>query len=192
MLLMSHQDYVSRPRTQNKKKNPYKKESTVVVEKKGMKSKLILIILFIIIAISIYGLWFLKNNTATKDPVSSIIKADLATENKTTALPTLPKQKWTYVDQLENKQVEVGEYDVTQHGPYKMQCGSFRSQAQAESLKAKMAFIGIESIIQKAQGKTSLWHQVVLGPYTRKRAAEKDKHKLKNNKINGCQIWLWK
>ena len=192
MLLMSHQDYVSRPRTKNKKKNPYKKKSTVVVQEKSRKSKLIILLLLIIIGSSGYGLWFLKNNVTTKTPAISVSKSHKLTIDKATVLPTPPKEKWTYVEQLANKKVEVGEYKVTQNGPYKMQCGSFRSQTQAESLKAKMAFIGIESNIHKAQGKTSLWYQVVLGPYERKRMAEKDKHKLKNNKINGCQIWLWK
>nr|WP_274620627.1 SPOR domain-containing protein [Colwellia maritima] len=59
-------------------------------------------------------------------------------------------------------------------------------------LKQKWLFFGVESLIQTAQGKNNIWYKVVLGPYERKRAAEKDKHKLRNNKINGCQIWLWK
>ncbi len=189
---MSHQDYVSRPRTQNKKKNPYKKKSTEVVQESKGKSKLIILILFVIIGVSTYGLWLLKTDVTTKNPTPSITKTNKTASQQTTVLPKPPKEKWTYVDQLENKQVEVGEYKVTQNGPYKMQCGSFRSQTQAESLKAKMAFIGIESNIHKARGKSNLWYQVVLGPYKRKRVAEKDKHKLKNNKINGCQIWLWK
>jgi len=186
---MSHQDYVTRPRTQNKKKNPYKKKSAEVVKEKKGATKSILLILFVIISASAYGLWFLKNSSATKVPVAASSQPEVT---KATTLPTPPKEKWTYVDQLENKEVDVGEYEVKQNGPYKMQCGSFKRQTQAESLKAKMAFIGIESRIQKAQGKTSLWYQVVLGPYKRKRTAEKDKHKLKNNKILGCQIWLWK
>ena len=53
-----------------------------------------------------------------------------------------------------------------------------------------MAFLGIESQIEHTKGST--WYKVVLGPYERKRLAEKDKHKLKNNKVNNCQIWLWR
>ena len=63
-------------------------------------------------------------------------------------------------------------------------------KSRAEKVKAQMAFIGIESIIQTSKNGASTWHKVALGPYTKKRMAEKDIHMLKNNKITGCQIWL--
>jgi cell division protein FtsN len=86
----------------------------------------------------------------------------------------------------------VGEYEVKENGPYKMVCGSFKQRSRAETLKANMAFVGIESIIQIANNGSTPWYKVALGPYTKKRMAEQDKHKLKNNKITGCQIWLWR
>ena len=92
---------------------------------------------------------------------------------------------------LKNKQVEEGHYEVEEKGPYQMQCGSFRTLNQAETLKAKIAFVGIESQVRKTTGKNGTWYKVVLGPYSRKRAAEADKHRLKSNNINYCQIWLW-
>lgn len=190
-LFMSNQDYIARTPAK-KKNNPYKKKAVEMDNNVTLKTKIIAVIILLLVAAFIYGLWALKNNPATKQPVAKL-KIHQNTTNKQSAhLPKPPKEKWTYVKNLKTQQVEVGKYKVQQHGPYKMQCGSFRSQTQAESLKAKMAFIGIESSIQKAQGKTSLWYKVVLGPYARKRTAEKDKHKLKNNKINDCQIWLWK
>jgi cell division protein FtsN len=71
---------------------------------------------------------------------------------------------------------------------YQMQCGSFRNQGDAESLKAKIAFQGLTSQVKK----TGDWYRVILGPYERKRPAEKDRHKLQRAKINGCQIWTWR
>ena len=186
---MSNQDYISRTPSKKKKINPYKKKSADVASKAPVKTKLIGALVILLIAAFAYGLWFLKTSPATKKPLTT--KNQVAVKQDQ-PLPEPPKEKWTYVENLKTKKIEVGQYDVKQSGPYKMQCGSFKTNAQAESLKAKMAFAGIESKIQTAQGKYNTWYKVVLGPYARKRTAEQDKHKLRNNKINGCQIWLWK
>jgi cell division protein FtsN len=186
---MSNQDYISRTPSKKKKNRPYTKKSAEPKPKLPLKIKLISAVIIILIAAFSYSLWFLKTSPATKETLQNSISVVAKEEQH---LPEPPKEKWTYVENLKTKEIEVGQYEVKQNGPYKMQCGSFKTRAQAESLKAKMAFTGIESIIQTAQGKNNIWYKVVLGPYSRKRAAEQDKHKLRNNKINGCQIWLWK
>jgi cell division protein FtsN len=187
---MSNQDYIARTPAKKKKNNPYKKKPAEQQPSNSPKNKIIFVVLILLIAGFSYGLWFLKTSPTTKTPITT---SEVETiEEKASTLPEPPQEKWQYVDDLKNKEIEVGQYEVKQNGPYKMQCGSFKTQAQAESLKAKMAFVGIESQIQTAQGKSHTWYKVVLGPYARKRAAEEDKHKLRNNKVNGCQIWLWK
>ena len=72
-----------------------------------------------------------------------------------------------------------------------MQCGSFRTYPQAESLKAKIAFAGLISEIKETTGSSGIWYKVRLGPYKTKRQAESDKNKLKRVKIVGCGIWGW-
>ena len=186
---MSNQDYISRTPSKKKKNSPYKKKSAEPTSIVPVKVKLIGAIVILLVTAFAYSLWFLKTNTVTKDPIQT--QEPVATK-KEQRLPEPPKEKWTYVENLKTKKIEVGQYEVKQNGPYKMQCGSFKTHPQAETLKARMAFAGIESKIQTAQGKNNIWYKVVLGPYERKRAAEEDKHKLRNNKINGCQIWLWK
>lgn len=186
---MSNQDYISRTPSKKKNNSPYKKKSAQPEPVLSTKNKVIGVLVILLIAGFAASLWFLKTN-----PTTATIVKDQNTEpaKKQEKLPEPPKEKWTYVESLKTKEIEVGQYEVTKKGPYKMQCGSFKTRPQAESLKAKMAFAGIESIIQTAQGKHNTWYKVVLGPYTRKRAAEEHKHKLRNNNINGCQIWLWK
>ncbi|GAA6172543.1 cell division protein FtsN [Colwellia sp. KU-HH00111] len=189
---MSNQDYIARTPSKKNKNSPYKKKSAEPAPKPALKNRLIGFFALLLIAGFAYGLWFLKTSPKTKTPT---VEASVATKTKAakeTTLPKPPKEKWTYVENLKTKEIEVGEYEVKEKGPYKMQCASFKTNAQAEALKAKMAFVGIESKIQVAQGKHNTWYKVVLGPYERKRQAEEDKHKLRNNKINGCQIWLWK
>jgi cell division protein FtsN len=182
---MAHQDYVSRSRAKNKKQSPYKKNEEPT-PRTSFKVKFIAA--FLIIALPSFGylLWSIKD----KQP-ETVLEPEVIKTKKTTDLPELPEEKWTYVDDLKSKQVEVGEYEVTQKGPYKMQCGSFRTRKQAESLKAKIAFTGLEAQISKSKGTSSIWYKVYLGPYAKKRDAEKDKHKLKNNSEHGCKIWGW-
>ncbi|NQY63333.1 MAG: SPOR domain-containing protein [Alteromonadaceae bacterium] len=188
---MAHQDYVSR--SSNKKNSPYKakQSSGSPGDEAGIPLKVKLIGLFTLVAIVVFGyfLWSIKDN----QPADNTTKKNTSVKKMASAeLPEPPKEKWTYVDGLKSKQVEVGEYEVKQAGPYAMQCGSFRSQKQAEVLKANVAFNGIGSKIHKVTGKSGIWYKVVLGPYARKRLAEKDKHKLKSNNIHYCQILLWK
>jgi len=196
---MSNQDYISR--SPAKKKNNTKKNKTAKQKKSAstsptipLKTKVVSLLVLVLICVFAYGLWALKTASSTKDPLSttSPIKQTEKTEKQTNTLPEPPKEKWTYVKDLENKKIEVGEYEVKEKGPYQMQCGSFRTQKQAQVLKANIAFTGIVSQIKTAKGKNGTWYKVVLGPYARKRLAEKDKHKLKRNNINYCQIWLWR
>lgn len=182
---MAHQDYVSRSRAKNKKQSPYKKEVEVNA---GLSLKAKLIAAFLVVAIPAFSylLWSIKDKQPVEVTTTKIVET-----KKSAELPAPPEEKWTYVDDLKSKEVEVGEYEVTQKGPYKMQCGSFKTRKQAESLKAKIAFTGLEAQVGKAVGTTATWYKVYLGPYAKKRSAEKDKHKLKNNSVHGCKIWGW-
>jgi cell division protein FtsN len=195
---MAHQDYVKKTRAAKNKKSPYKKKKASVKEPMAIKAKLIGLLTLALLAGSAYFLWSIKDyqpenkQTTEQQPAKAITKPITKQTDKSTAIPPPPKEKWTYVDQLKTKEVEVGEYEVKKGGPYQMQCGSFRSKSQAEELKAIIAFTGIESQVRQAKGKSGTWYKVVLGPYERKRSAEKDKHKLKSNKVNHCQIWGWR
>jgi len=196
---MPNQDYIARsPKKNNaKKKSPsQKKSNTNVKQSLPLKSKLILLCTLVLIIAFSYGLWVLKTSPSTKTPLHKVSKqsneVSTPTTIKTESLPKPPQEKWSYVKNLEEKEVEVGQYEVKDQGPYKMQCGSFKSEKQAEILKAKIAFTGLESIVQKAQGKNGTWYKVILGPYPRKRLAEKNKHTLKRNNINYCEIWSWR
>lgn len=183
---MAPQDYVSR--SNNKKKSPYKKPAPAAP---GMSLKVKLISLFTLLAVAGAGyfLWFL-NGVEPIETSSSVNQIQSAP--KASTLPEPPEEKWEYYDKLkEGEEIEVGHYEVEHKGPYKMQCGSFKTREQAESMKAQIAFSGLLANITQSTGKNGTWHKVALGPYPTKRLAEKDKHKLKRNNITTCQIWLW-
>jgi cell division protein FtsN len=189
---MSNQDYIARTPAKKKKNNPYKKNTPQPTPKFSFKAKLISFIVLVLIIAFAYGLWFLKTSPKTKAPIQTATPTTSSTTKKETNLPKPPKEKWTYVENLKTKEIEVGQYEVTQKGPYRLQCGSFKTTARAETLKATIAFVGLEAFVKKSVGSNGTWYKVILGPYARKRLAEQDKHKLRNNSVNRCQVLLWK
>lgn len=107
-------------------------------------------------------------------------------------LPQKPQER-PYIRELETKEVEV-EVDTSRTKstrPYQMQCASFRNQSDAQAMKATIAFTGLSSQVKRSEGKNGVWYRVVLGPYTYKRNAETDRHKLQRAGIDTCQIWHW-
>ncbi len=107
------------------------------------------------------------------------------------ALPPKPKEEWTYLDELENKNVEVDLPAVAATRTpqqYQLQCASFRQEAQAQQMKAVIAFQGLEAQVKQIEGTSGTWYKVILGPYDSKRDTERKRHSLQNAGINGCQL----
>ncbi|MEQ1969317.1 cell division protein FtsN [Xenorhabdus nematophila] len=63
-----------------------------------------------------------------------------------------------------------------------LQCGSFRAAEQAESVRASLAFAGIESQITTKDN----WNRVVLGPYKNQAGAEKMRTRVTEAGVSGC------
>lgn len=63
-----------------------------------------------------------------------------------------------------------------------VQCGSFRAADQAESVRAQLAFEGVESRVTAGGG----WNRVMLGPYSSRAAADKTLARLKGIGMSSC------
>ncbi|WP_072025446.1 cell division protein FtsN [Dickeya undicola] len=63
-----------------------------------------------------------------------------------------------------------------------VQCGSFKTAEPAESVKAELAFAGVESRIASSGG----WHRIMLGPYNSRAVADKMAQKLKGMGQSNC------
>ncbi|MDR2875263.1 MAG: SPOR domain-containing protein [Methylobacillus sp.] len=46
-----------------------------------------------------------------------------------------------------------------------LQVGAFPTEADADNLKAKLALIGLEAVVQTATTDKGIWHRVRVGPY---------------------------
>ncbi|MFC3121152.1 SPOR domain-containing protein [Agaribacter flavus] len=148
-----------------------------------------------------FGLYYLQTkplntNTSeesalTETSASSPKSKDVTTTKKAAeVLPVLKEEEWTFIDSLPEYSVEVEIETLPESDKkYIMQCFSVRSIERAEALRAKIALQGLEAKVVESNGNNGHWYRVVLGPYDRKRAAEKDRHQLKRANIPGCIIW---
>ena len=150
-----------------------------------------------------YFLWTIKGSSEDVAPAVNTAAKSITTDKQTTkaavapkdpnALPPKPQEEWTYLEELENKRVEVDvpNSGVVSSGLYQMQCGSFRQESQANEMKARIAFMGMEAQVKRSEGTNGVWYRVVLGPFESKRDGERGRHKMQKAGINTCQIWLW-
>lgn len=67
---------------------------------------------------------------------------------------------------------------------YMIQAGSFRDYNEADKLRARLALMGIESKVEKAEIGNTAWHRVKLGPFDRSSSVAAIKARLKENGID--------
>lgn len=73
----------------------------------------------------------------------------------------------------------------TEDGPYILQVGSFRRMEEADSLKARLAFLGIEAKIQTVVIRDDdIWYRVRVGPYDSLRDLGQARTRLQRNDID--------
>lgn len=74
---------------------------------------------------------------------------------------------------------------------YVLQAGSYRSERDAESMKAQLALAGFESVIQRVEIRFKGTHyRVRLGPYQSRRKLQLHKKQLARQGINALAIRL--
>jgi cell division protein FtsN len=175
---MAQKDYVGRGRSQ--KQPPPPKAPLPIIR---------IVITLLLVAGFGYFLWILKN---TPTPETEQNPKDTPSASKPAEkpiLPDMPEEEWEFIASLPEYTVQIEDKQQDQPVILRlMQCGSFRKESQAEALKAKIAFQGLEAQVKTKDGR---WYRVILGPYQNKRLAEKDRHILQRAKINGCKIWNW-
>lgn len=181
---MANKDYVKRGAGQRRRSVPQK-----TLKSKGLpiRSGLVAIV---VVCLFGYGLTLLGQDPEPQD--QPIVKSQptqvVKPKPQQESLPPPPTQEWDYEKMLPSKEVEVTAKELeVSNIPYVMQCGAYKTLEQAEERKANIAFQGLTSNVRKKAD--SSWYRVVLGPYTFKRDAERDKHTLQRAKIEPCAIW---
>jgi cell division protein FtsN len=104
--------------------------------------------------------------------------------------PELVEPEFDFYEILEDKEVRIPDYEVktrireekvgkTKPAHYIIQVGAFREYKQADKLKARLAFMGIESKIEKAKVGDIEWNRLKIGPYAKMSTVERIRDQLK-------------
>lgn len=111
-------------------------------------------------------------NEPTPAPTATVKKPEIRIEPKVENRPA--QQQVATAVKPEKKPIENIQKML-------VQCGSFRTTEQAESVRATLAFSGIESRISSGGG----WHRIVMGPYS-KETADKMRSRASDVGVSGC------
>ncbi len=190
---MAQRDYVSRGRgSQNKKKNNNKRATRQPKRPAQGQAQLPKVKLAIVVLLLAGFVWFLWSiSGAAPEDVDGPVSSPVSVQPEE-ALPEMPEEEWEYIKSLPGYEVEVEVAEQQKSDKlYLLQCGSFRTRAQAEEMKANIAFQGLEAQIRDTNGSNGQWFRVILGPLQTKRDAERAKHTLRKINITTCMILTW-
>lgn len=109
------------------------------------------------------------------------------------------KQRFEFYDILQGKEAAVTEQEVkaaAQKEPagklkdsYFLQAGSFQTEGEADNLKAKLALMGVEALIQTANiPEKGVWHRVRVGPFANLEEMNKTRATLAKNGIQAALV----
>lgn len=171
---IAQQDYVKTPRPNARRgKKTNKRQPFPMV---------LVVAVALAILVFIGFLWFIG-----QQPAAPVVDASKETKKTAAALPEKPvKEPYTYINELETKQVQVEAQPLAAKAAATMICGTFSNMEGAAALKAKIGFAGLTAEIKPLNSK----FRVVIGPYESRRQAQNDKNMLLRQKIANCWIPL--
>lgn len=173
---MPHQDYV---KTARPAPRPKKKQN----EKKPLPLVLIAVVAVLVLAFAAF-LWHISHRPGAEAAAAEAKSATVEAKAQDELPPKPAKEPYTYIKELQTKEIQVEAEQLAAKAPANMFCGTFKAMEGAQQLKAKMAFAGVSAEIKHSSGK----YRVISGPYVSKRQAQNDKNKLLQQKIANCWI----
>lgn len=120
-----------------------------------------------------------RSQVTIKPPTQSMQQPPVVTTQPATRAPTVT-QATPVVPRQEAPRQEAPKVEKTQR--WAIQCGSFKTMDPAESVRAQLAFAGIESRITSNGG----WNRIMLGPYNNRAAADSMIQRLKGAGASNC------
>lgn len=136
---------------------------------------------------------FFSQPSHTKKSERKEEKSSLASSTRN----TLKQLKYEFYTLLPESEVVIPEHELSERiermkkgkghkkpEDYLLQAGSFKTQTQAESLKAKLALAGIESNIQTVSIGDDTWFRVRIGPFHNLVEISETRSRLREQNIN--------
>ncbi len=151
-----------------------------------------LIISFVVFLVYLSSLGSKQSTPQQVEPVATKAEAPKQ-EKKPEPGPVLPQ--FDFYTILPEKEVIVPDYEINTRAreervgqaktaSYILQAGSFKEFKDADSLRAKLALMGIESKVEKAKIGNVLWHRVKMGPYAQMSSVTTIRNRLRGNGID--------
>jgi len=137
-----------------------------------------------------------------------IVKNETRDVKKKPSKPTVKKEltggtkpRFDFYQILPDMEIVIPEHEIEERrrlegtgmskpGTFIIQIGSFRTPQQADTLKARLAMLGIETSVQKVNQSGKIWHRVKSGPHTSFRVVDKIQNRLHHNNIDSIAIKL--
>lgn len=143
---------------------------------------------------------FVKRTTPPETPAAT--KPAPAAEAQPAAKPAEAaaktpnnKPRFDFYTILPGTEEPVTEQEIKQAGAqnskdqYFLQAGSFQTEAEADNLKAKLALLGMEAVIQTASlPDTGVWHRVRVGPFSNVQDLDKARASLAQNGVQASLV----
>jgi len=143
-----------------------------------------------------------RPTTNIKKPNTQSEVRDVKKNTQNTVKPIeSSKPRFDFYQILPDMEIVIPEHEIEERrrlegtgkskpGTFIIQIGSFRRAQQADTLRARLALLGIESTVQKVNQSGSIWHRVKSGPYTSFRMVDKIQNRLHHNNIDSIAIKL--
>ena len=146
-----------------------------------------------------------SNTTAGFETRSTVKKQDVRKVKKPAQkkpIKSLSNQpRYDFYTILPDMEIVIPEHEIEERrrlegtgkskpGTFIVQIGSFKKMSQADTLKARLALLGIETSIQTVNQSGVIWHRVKSGPHTSFRKVDKIQNKLHQHHIDSIAIKL--
>jgi cell division protein FtsN len=150
-------------------------------------------LIILIIALFVFFLAYLRKTAPKTEPpppltTTSIVETPKHQDQKPQKphfefYNILPKEVVVPDDEINtrDREEQFGKQKPTQ---YILQVGSFRDYSEADRLRARLALMGIESRIEKAEVGHVEWNRVKMGPFKKTSSVTALKNRLKSNGID--------
>ncbi len=109
-----------------------------------------------------------------------------------------PRTRFDFYTILPELEVVLPERPVEEERPgraeepkasYLLQAGSFRALEQADSMRARLALLGVESTIETVRIKDDeIWHRVRVGPFDNLREVARIQERLRRQEIQTLRV----
>jgi len=138
---------------------------------------------------------------AVTQELDQLKQSNKQTTNKKAELkePEEVESKYTFYTILQGMKVLIPESETrppetknrkseSKNTRFILQAGSFQNINDAEKLKAKLAFMGLQANIQNVTVNNQTWHRVRTGPYDNKKQLYQSQKVLQRNNINAISM----